>query len=171
MKHLLKFPFSVKSNQEEGIIEGYASVFNISDSEDDVILPGAFVDSQAKEVKFLWQHIAEEPIGQILMMYEDDVGLYIKVQLILNVKRACEAYALVKSGVLNGLSIGYIPTSYEDVAKDDKYSRYIKKIDLKEISLVTFPVNKEAKIINIKSTKEVNDELLNAIERGIKVLS
>src|SRR2546426_564387 len=55
----------------------------------------------------LWQHDADEPIGVWTEMAEDAKGLRVKGQLCLDTARGKEAYALLKMGALNGLSIGF----------------------------------------------------------------
>jgi hypothetical protein len=96
------------------VFEGYASVFNITDSVNDVIVPGAFRESLQKfrELKrlppLLWQHDASEPIGAWREMYEDGHGLFVKGELFVNaIPLAKEAYKLLKEDVVTGLSIGY----------------------------------------------------------------
>ena len=58
----------MKSLSEEGVFAGYASVFNVVDSQKDMILPGAFFKTLQRgkqEIKLLWQHQMNEPIGVI----------------------------------------------------------------------------------------------------------
>ena len=84
----------------------------------------------------------------ITKLYEDDYGLYIEAQLLLNINRAQEAYELLKAQIVTGLSIGFnIKDSHIDVKKN---ARIISKIDLHEISLVTFPANQNAQITDTK---------------------
>jgi len=64
-KHL-DFEFDVKGIEEDGTFSGYASVFNVVDSQNDIIASGAFKNSLGKKdsIKLLWQHKMDEPIGQ-----------------------------------------------------------------------------------------------------------
>ncbi|AHX11474.1 caudovirus prohead protease family protein [Neorickettsia helminthoeca str. Oregon] len=72
-------------------------------------------------------------------MQETERGLYLKGQIITEVKQGYEAYKLLQSGVLNGLSIGYILKDYRlDKATG---TRIITAVKLIEVSLVTFPAN------------------------------
>ena len=108
-----QFPLQLKSIEENGFFAGYASVFNVEDNHNDIILSGAFGKSLSKkhygkDIKLLWQHKADEPIGVFTKIVEDDLGLYVEGKLLLDVQRASEAYALLKSGVVKGLSIGFI---------------------------------------------------------------
>ncbi|KJV69369.1 HK97 family phage prohead protease [Candidatus Neoehrlichia procyonis] len=152
-----------KNNVEEyGVFSGYASVFNTIDCQNDIIKPGAFSDTikTGKKIMFLWQHNKNEPIGKIISMIEDTFGLYITVKLILEIKKAKEAYLMIKKGIINSLSIGYQVVNYYIDKNSDL--RIIKKIDLWEISLVTFPSNIHAQITNIKNTSE---------EKQLKILN
>jgi HK97 family phage prohead protease len=96
---------------DAGAFEGYASVFGDVDSGGDVILPGAFAASLKKRgaagVKMLWQHQAAEPIGVWAQIIEDGRGLKVRGQLDLSVARAREALSLLRSGAVDGLSIGF----------------------------------------------------------------
>lgn len=149
-------PFEIKAVQEDGVFEGYGSVFGNVDSYKEIVAPGAFAESlmQWKEVgrlpPVLWQHRSGEPIGPFVSMAEDGVGLRVKGQLLVNdVQRAKEARALMQAKAVNGLSIGFI-------TRDDSYDkvtgiRTLKKVDLWEVSVVTFPANPAAQISSVKS--------------------
>ncbi len=68
--------FTVKSaSKRNTIIEGYASVFDITDSHNDMIVKGAFKSSKSSCVKLLWQHDVTKPIGVITILEEDGYGL------------------------------------------------------------------------------------------------
>ncbi|MFV9838432.1 MAG: HK97 family phage prohead protease [Aaplasma endosymbiont of Hyalomma asiaticum] len=157
----------------KGIFSGYASVFNRVDTQKDIIAPGAFSDSlKRRKVALLWQHNSKDPIGKILRLTEDSFGLFVTAQLNLELLKAREVYSLLKKGIINSLSIGYrVVTS-----RRDKRSgiRIITKIDLWEISLVTFPANDKAKVSNVKKEKiqgyEDEERVLNSgmlVDSGI----
>lgn len=147
----LDFGLELKSLRENGFFSGYASVFDLVDSQRDVILPGAFretLQGRVPEIKLLWQHHMDEPIGVIHILREDEHGLYVEGQLLLELARAKEAYALLKKGVLGGLSIGYSPTRY--TVDPDSGVRRLSAVQLYEISLVTFPANAAARVQRVK---------------------
>ena len=149
-KHL-DFEFDIKGGREDGTFSGYASVFNVVDSQHDIIAKGAFENSlaQKKSIKLLWQHKMDEPIGVFENIYEDSHGLFVKGKLLLDVKRAKEAYSLLKSGAINGMSIGYSVVSAR--IDEEEGIRIIEELDLFEVSLVTFPANENATITSVKS--------------------
>ena len=142
-------------NKEAGQFEGYASVFNNTDLGNDVIKNGAFLKSMrkrgAKNVKLLYQHKTDMPIGVFDSIKEDDHGLYVKGRLALKTVAGRDAYELLKMGALDGLSIGF--RANPDQVSYDKRSRkrIIKEVDLMEISLVTFPMNPKATIQSVKA--------------------
>ncbi len=141
----------IKSLDENGKFAGYASVFDVVDNQRDVVLRGAFRDSIAKrvsEIKLLWQHNQAEPIGVFDVMFEDERGLYVEGRLLLEVARAREAYALLKSGAVNGLSIGYTPVKYR--MNPDLGVRELRQVELWEVSLVTFPANDVSRVTVVK---------------------
>jgi hypothetical protein len=135
----------------EGVFAGYASIFDVVDSQRDAVMPGAFRDTLARRetpVKLLWQHRLEEPIGVITQIFEDARGLYIEGRLLLEVAQAREAYALLKAGAVSGLSIGYSP---RQARRDpDTGVRRLFAVDLVEVSLVTLPANHAAQVTVVK---------------------
>lgn len=135
-----------------GEFEGYASLFGIPDLGRDMVMPGAFRDSLKKRgasgIKMLWSHEAAQPIGTWTLVDEDARGLKVKGRLNLAVARAREIYALMRDGAVDGLSIGY----RTERAVTDKLSgiRRLYKLDLWEISVVTFPMLPQARVSSVK---------------------
>ena len=158
-KMILPCRVELKSFDEDGRFAGYASVFGLVDNQRDIVISGAFrksVRHRAGMIKLLWQHDPTEPIGYFTQIFEDAQGLYVEGQLMLNVKRAQEAYSLLKKGVVNGLSIGYSPVRY--AVDPDSGVRKLSEVDLWEISLVTFPANAQAKVTVVKGLdKDMGD--------------
>ncbi len=170
-KKLFHSTLSLKSIQENGIFSGYASVFNIVDEQNDVILPGAFTETILKKtgkIKLLWQHRSCEPIGNILEISENKVGLYITANLLLDLQKAKEAYVMLKAGTIDSLSIGYVPLQYD--IDQETGVRVLKQVDLWEISLVTFPANSNSRIINVKHKTKEEIDLIYAIEKAKDIL-
>ena len=102
-------PLSIKNVSDEGVFEGFASVFDKVDLQGDVVERGAFAESlrARKEIPVLWQHDRNEPIGIIDSAEETDRGLHVRGRLVKTVTRAREVLDLMKAGALRGLSIGY----------------------------------------------------------------
>ena len=157
MKHIA--PFEVKSLDEGGSFSGYASVFGVQDSDGDVIVRGAFRKTldKARESgrmpKMLWQHRIDTIIGKFTEMTEDDRGLFVKGFLLLDIEKGREAYALLKAGVLDGMSIGF---NIVDGGRGES-GRVISEVDLWEVSLVTWGANPEALVTNVKARQSIRD--------------
>lgn len=131
------------------MIEGYASLFGLTDQGGDAVRPGAFAASLARlaakgdKVRMLWQHDAAKPIGVWDDIREDEKGLWVKGRLLPDVAQAREAAALIQAGAIDGLSIGYRTLRAE---KDQAGRRILTEVELWEVSLVTFPMLPEAKV-------------------------
>jgi HK97 family phage prohead protease len=151
--------FDVKSIDDEGTFTGYGSVFNNVDYGGDIVAPGAFAESLAiraskgRKLPILWQHRAGEPIGVYDEVKEDNHGLFMRGRLLMEVQRAREAHALMKAGAVTGQSIGYsvIDEKFDKVRKVN----VLNKLDLQEVSVVTFPMNDEARVETVKAAGDV----------------
>ena len=151
------FALSVKAEgvADDGTFEGYGSVYGVVDSYQEVVAPGAFAESLAelnakqRRVPVLWQHRSDQPIGVYSEITEDETGLFVKGQLLIDaVAQASEAHALMKAGAVTGLSIGYW---VRESSFDEKTGiRTLMKLDLVEVSLVTFPANDDARVEAVK---------------------
>ena len=110
MKFLnLPLEFETKAFGDAGTFEGYAAIFGNVDLGGDVIERGAFkeiVKGRNGMVKILNQHRSLDPIG-LAEVKQDDKGLSFKGQLVLEAASARSMYALMKGGVVDGMSIGY----------------------------------------------------------------
>ncbi|MFC7048898.1 HK97 family phage prohead protease [Emcibacter nanhaiensis] len=152
----------------DGRFEGYASVFNVVDNGNDLVVPGAFrrslQDRGARGIKLLWQHDPREPVGVIEEAFEDHYGLFVRARLLTNIRRAEEAHGLVRSGALDGLSIGF-HTQKADRRVDG--SRILREVDLWEVSLVTFPMNDKARILSLKGEERPTSGGPSAAQAGL----
>ena len=161
------YSFEMKSLGEDGVFAGYASVFNLVDSQQDIVLPGAFARSlklRDAPVQLLWQHQQDQPIGVIESLTEDKHGLFVRGRLLLAVAQAREAYALLKARAIRGLSIGYqVRRARRDATNG---ARLLQDLDLREISLVTFPANEAAQVTVVKSQDAAVAALLEMIDRA-----
>lgn len=153
---------------------GYGAAFNNIDAYGDVILQGAFDDSLAESHKsgvwpaMLSQHggmgfTAEDmtPVGVWAHLSEDGIGL--KAEGVLAATdRGRELDTLMKMKprpAIDGLSIGFIPKEWTMRSKPEEPRRTLKKIDLVEISLVTFPANGKARVTGVKAIGETERDI------------
>jgi HK97 family phage prohead protease len=136
-----------------GGIEGYASLFGVEDQGRDVVMAGAFRASllrrPALDVRLLFQHDPAEPIGVWEEIREDARGLHVRGHLVEEVARAREVLALIRAGALDGLSIGFHARKASRDAATGQ--RRLYEIDLLEISIVTFPMLRGARVNALKT--------------------
>lgn len=156
----------------DGAFEGYASLFGIADQGQDVVIAGAFRASLARRgasgVKMLWQHDPAMPIGVWDEIVEDARGLFVAGRLDLGVLKARELHALMRSGAVDGLSIGF---KTERARRDAATGvRRLLEVDLWEISLVTFPMLPQARVSVVKSAPAPQTRLIRAINRAAHAL-
>jgi HK97 family phage prohead protease len=140
------------ANPDARTIEGWASTFGNTDSQNDIVMPGAFAESlKTRMPKMLWQHNSDQPCGIWDSATETPQGLYVKGR-VLNTSIGNDAYELLKAGAIDTMSIGY---SVIDATWDyESGIRSLKEVELWEVSLVTFPANEQAKITTVKAMAE-----------------
>lgn len=151
-----QFAFKADKVEDDGTFKGYGSVFGNVDSYREIVAPGAFAKSLA-EIKAsgdplpaLWQHNPDQPIGGYDVLAEDERGLVLEGFLMVgDLPLAKQAHALMKRRVVKGLSIGYYvrADSYDEKTR----IRTLTELDLREVSIVTFPANVEAQVESVKS--------------------
>jgi HK97 family phage prohead protease len=148
------FTFKAENvDTEERTFEGYASVFGNIDSYGEIVEPGAFRKTikerfKKNEIKILWQHNSMFPLGLPLDMKEDDHGLWVKGHVD-ETSYGNDALISMRSGTVDGLSIGYEVVIYE-IDNEEEVIR-LKELKLWEFSPVTFPANNLALIENVKA--------------------
>ena len=154
--------FEIKAVSDDGLFSGYASVFDNVDSYGDIVRKGAFVESigewesKGKMPPILWNHDPSDPIGIYTKMQEDEKGLYVEGKLLIDdVPRAKQTHALMKAGVIDGLSIGYRVKEY--LYNVDEEVTDLIKLSLREVSIVTFPANPETRIEAVKSRLDAGE--------------
>lgn len=164
--HHRSMAFKAAEVADDGTFSGYGSVFDVKDSYGDVVMPGAFKES-LKRIKAtgaplpaLWQHRSDQPIGGYTELSEDQYGLKVEGFLLVDeIPLARQAFALMKKKIVRGLSIGYY---IEDGFYNEKDKVFqLRKLDLVEVSPVTFPANDKAQIDGVKSIRDM-------IQRGDK---
>lgn len=164
--HVLGADFEVKFSDGAGVgtFEGHGAVFGNVDSVGDMIEPGAFAKSLysckacGKYPPMRKMHgmgaVNLDPIGVWDHMEEDSKGLFVKGRLVgLDTEQGKWNYAQLRDGAMKGLSIGFrVPPngSRRGSGKTGDPARYLKQIDLKEVSLVDNPANALATVTAFK---------------------
>jgi HK97 family phage prohead protease len=145
----------IKFAASEGSFSGYGSIFGNLDLKNDIIMPGAYDevlksgDPVAVYVNHGWLR-GELPVGSWSGLKQDTKGLFGDANLVMQMPTALNAYWAMKSGLVSGLSIGFLPDQNSTERKSDG-TRVIHKIKhLKEISIVTDPANEASRIVSVK---------------------
>jgi HK97 family phage prohead protease len=159
MKMLHKdFGLELKQVDDEGIIEGYASVFGgAPDLYGDVIAKGAFTATLAAHEAagtaplMLWGHDSfSPPIGSWNEIREDRKGLWVSGSIDLDDPMGQRVHRGLKRKAMRGLSIGYETKEAEADPKRPGV-RILTAVDLWEVSPVNFPAQQRAAVENVKS--------------------
>jgi len=145
-----------------GSFAGYASLFGVMDSQQDVVLKGAYTDTipQFLERGFIaWGHDWLDPVATIRTATEDDKGLYLEADFHsdpASQQARTRTLERLQRGKFVGLSIGY---SVAD-AEFTESARLLKQIDLWETSLVTVPALRDAGVTAAKAhPRDLDDPL------------
>lgn len=153
---------------DEGSFTGMAYVFgSVAEAlrGPTIFKPGAFKEalSQGGKIPLLWQHDDHEPIGVVETLAETTEGLQIRGRIALS-ERGKDAIALLKMGALTGLSLGFTPdpASITQEKLQGQMVRAIGKASVKEISVVTFPADRQARVRTVHA--EAPAELVEALE-------
>ncbi len=132
--------------------EGLASTFGNKDFGDDIVVKGAFVETLKKITPtILWQHDMRDPIGMPMQLEENKEGLFVKARMPKEDSLVSGRVApQMRVGSIKSMSIGFSVDEFE--IKDGV--RFIQKLTLWEISLVTLPMNTKAAVTDFKMESE-----------------
>lgn len=126
------------------IVEGYAALFGVPDQMGDVVRAGAFRESLARRadpLPMLVEHDQRLLAGYWSIVREDGRGLFVSGALRDDLPGAARARRLLARGI-DGLSIGFVPL----VAHKTRLGRVIEDIELLEVSIVTHPMQPQARL-------------------------
>lgn len=145
-------------DESNGIVKGYGSVFNNIDSDNDIILAGAYtktLNENGSRVRYCNQHRIDQPLGKFTELREDGNGLYFVAE-IPKTRLGEDVLLLMKNGVINENSVGIMP-----IVKSFRQDgvRELKEVKLYEISCVTLAANPLAMITDAKG--EIDQDLLS----------
>ena len=114
---------------------GYAALFDVRDTRRDLIERDAFTRTlrEQKRIPLYWQHNPDRSIGWVEVAAEDEIGLRVV------------AASNHEVNVGMGLSFGY---RCREFIRDSE-GRTIRDVDLFEVSVVSHPMQPDARIREI----------------------
>lgn len=136
----------------DGVFQGYVAFYDVEPVGFDFTFRAGCFDRTMEErrpedIRMLWQHDQERPIGRWFEWRSDPRGLWMRGQLALDAEAGREVKALMAAGAVEGLSIGF-----EAVEMDGKE---VTVADLFEVSVVTFPAMEEAQVDSVQMFDKV----------------
>lgn len=160
-KHHIEVDFKVKEIKEDDnyfIFEGFASTFGNIDHDGDIMVPGCFKESLERRTPVvLWQHNSREPIGMPTELKETDQGLFVVARMPKeDTFVSGRVVPQMRVGSVTKMSIGFFNLDSEDEIVDGRRITMIKKVELFEFSLVTFPANEQASVTAMKCLQEID---------------
>jgi HK97 family phage prohead protease len=147
----------IKANLPAREVCGYAATWD-PDEVDDKIVPTAFNrtleerhnkplhEKGRSDIRILWQHEGQQPLGVLMSAYPDEKGLLVKIR-ISRTQKGDEILQLLADGAIDRMSIGYMVKKSRQGAGG---LRILEDVDLWEISFVTFPANTAAVVTGVK---------------------
>ena len=135
-------------DEATGTVQAAFSVFNTIDSDGDVVKPSAFKDGQ--EVPMVWSHKWDNPIGKGTVKVGRKQAVF-DGAFFLDTAAGMEAYKTVKNmGGLQEWSFGFRVLEEEEGDFDGEHVRFLKGLDLFEVSPVLVGANRQTRTLAIK---------------------
>jgi uncharacterized protein len=147
----------------EMYIEGYFAVFNTETElwrgAFESIAPGAFDETLSNDIRALINHDTNLVLGRnkagTLELKVDSRGLWGRIKINPNDTDAVNLYERVKRGDVDQCSFGFNILEEDVEYRDDGTVKWtLKKVDLHEVSVVTFPAYEETGVQARKSQVE-----------------
>lgn len=145
-----------------GLAVPYGQEIAIANNTYERFAPGAI--QTIEDVKLFWNH--DEPIGKVVEGRETDEGFEITAY-ISETPRGEEILTLLRDGVLNKFSVGFIPV------ENERDSNVVVRtlVDLKEVSVVPFPAYSGANISEVREEVEIDETPEPLIEQESEPMS
>lgn len=146
----------------DGILSGYANVYNIEDHQGDITRLGAFiktVNENHKSMKVYKNHRSDQLVGvPIRLDANDPYGLYMEAKIIMDTQLGKDSYHEAKFMLENGFETGFSIGGW--VMKRDKADkRIITEFKLDEISILTMQPANQLSMVDIVKSIHAEDEL------------
>lgn len=162
-------------DEKQGIISGYFSMFGNVDSDNDIIMPGAFtktIQENLKRVKHLYQHDPWKPLSGVkngMLAIREDVNGLAFDSTISQTSWGKDVIKLYADGVIDEHSVGF--RTIKSSEKAGTGVRELQELQLWEGSTVTWGANSMAGTTSVKSLDKESvitkmDKVIKAIRNG-----
>jgi len=181
LKSAVHFAASIKDmDLKQGIVTGYAANFGSKDSDNDIIMPGAFSktikeqgpDSAQPRIKHLLNHNTGQALGLPMVLKEDSTGLYYESKVGTHALGQ-DFLKMVDSGLITEHSIGFGTIRKTVINPDaDWYDQTTQLHELKLwefSSLTAWGANQYTPLTGSKSKQNAEErisKLLKALDGG-----
>lgn len=162
-------PFTLKA-QDDGArtFEGESSVFTLDETKD-IIHPGSYKrtldhwKASGRVIPLMDYHsyklnpshsVTQHTLGKMVDAEERGDALWTRFQ-IAKTRAGDDLQALLRDGMVEGLSVGFKPIV---AGRDEKGVRHIRELQLLEVSVVTFGAHPDA-LVDLASVKALVDAL------------
>jgi HK97 family phage prohead protease len=166
------------TEQEEKVIEGYFVVF---DSVTELwpgcfeeIARSAFDDTLENDIRALINHNTELVLARTksgtLTLRVDEKGLWARIVVNENDIDALNLYARVQRGDVDQCSFGFNVLDEDIECRDDGTTKWtINKVDLHEVSVVTFPAYEDTGVqARKREFEEIKERSLESRKKALK---
>ncbi len=144
-----------------GEFQAIFSRFNVIDKDGDVTLPGAFTDGQKVKIAYWGHRWNDLPVG-VGVIHADSEKAWVDGRFFTDTESGMETYKTVKNlGELQEWSYGFSVLESEQGEFDGKPVRFLKKLDVYEISPVLIGAGVGTTTTSLKSnnpTEKCEDE-------------
>ena len=157
-----------------GVIKGYANVYNVKDSDDDISMIGSFaktVGERGKKIKIFKNHTPQLVGVPLELDIADTYGLGLTAKMLMDTDAGKDAFYEVKFLIENGFESGMSIGGWV-MKRGTKNKSEVLEYRLKEISVLTTsePANEFSLISAVKAVKELStptqEEFWRVIEKA-----
>ncbi len=151
----------VSEVKENGVIAVAVATDSTIDRDGEIVdAKGLDTSNYERNPVLLYAHdYRSDPIGKVLEIRRDGDRILFTPQLAIDISpRAKMYFEMIKAGILNAFSIGFIPKEWQD--RDNGAggtNRVFTKTELLEISLVPVPANPSALVLARSFAKSMSD--------------
>lgn len=151
-----------KSAGDEGILSGYANVYNVEDLQGDITRLGSFiktVNENRKSMKIYKNHKSDQLVGVPANIDPTDpYGLLIDAKIIMTTQLGKDTFQEAKFMLDNGFETGFSIGGW--VMKRDKADkRIITEFKLDEISVLTMQPANQLSMVDMVKSMQAEEEL------------